>query len=229
MRWILSLLAALSLALPANTARAEPPRVEAGLVALDRWSVPPFAPMSEGTGERFYDIDVPLRRQWTAPPLVVANLSFVDADNSANLRIQVFVLSVSASSFKLRFRTWADTKIWGAGASWFAIEAPPGSQPTPVQQAPVRAPAKSQVSDADQHRNRLPTREPPRPPECPRDTKFGCMSITSGVAPSRGEEHPVVCGCIPKCPVFVFASQIEGHWPDGSAKGSFRCTNTLPP
>ncbi len=228
MRWILSLLAALSFVLPATTARAEPPRVEAGLVALDRWNVPPFAPMSEGTGERFYDVDVPLRTQWTAPPLVVANLSFVDADNSANLRIQVFVLSVAASSFKLRFRTWADTKIWGAGASWFAIEAPPGSQPTPVL-APVRSPVKSQVSDADPHRNRLPTREPPRPPACPRDTKFGCMPITTGVAPPQGEEHPVVCGCIPKCPVFVFASPIEGHWPDGSAKGSFHCTNTLPP
>lgn len=217
----------------AGAAGAAPARIEAGVVAVDRWSNPAFDPMSSGQGERVFDVDVPLRGAWTSPPLVLANLSLVDADQATNLRLQVLVVSVGTTSFKLRFRTWADTRIWSAGATWFAIEAPPGTQPVQFQVQAAgndRGRARSQVSDADRQRNRLPTLEPPV--ACPRGSKFGCMPITSGVAPPYGEEHPSVCGCIPECgSLFILASPAPGEarWPGGSAKGTFQCTNTLPP
>ena len=174
----------LCLSLTSTIARADPPRVEAGVVTLDKWSNPAFEPMSSGGyGERVFDVDVPLRNAWNTPPLVVANLSMVDSDQSANLRLQIIVLSVGTNSFKLRFRTWADTKIWGAGASWFAIEAPPGTQPVPVLAPnPASAPDRVRVKspgDDDSHLDRLPKRGPP--PSCKRGTKFDCMPITSGV------------------------------------------------
>lgn len=223
----------LCLSLTSTIARADPPRVEAGVVTLDKWSNPAFEPMSSGGyGERVFDVDVPLRNAWNTPPLVVANLSMVDSDQSANLRLQIIVLSVGTNSFKLRFRTWADTKIWGAGASWFAIEAPPGTQPVPVLAPnPASAPDRVRVKspgDDDSHLDRLPKRGPP--PSCKRGTKFDCMPITSGVAPPHGEQHPSVCGCIPNCGTnYVFARMAEGQWPDGSQKGTFQCTNSLPP
>jgi hypothetical protein len=61
---------------------------------------------------------------------------------------------------------------------------------------------------------------------CPRAQHFGCEPRSQGVAPAPGETIPEVCGCLPTCPSFrsvLISQEIEGHWPDGTRKGTFTC------
>ena len=60
--------------------------------------------------------DQPFRRR---PTLVVA-LQRMDVINQANARLLVKTSAVSTTGFTLTLRTWGDTQIWTAGASWIA-------------------------------------------------------------------------------------------------------------
>ena len=61
--------------------------------------------------------------------------------------------------------------------------------------------------------------------------KWGCKMITQGVAPDPNNPPPIVCGYIPTCPSgqSLITSLGNGVWPDGSRKGAFSCSYTLPP
>lgn len=65
---------------------------------------------------------------------------------------------------------------------------------------------------------------------CPDGFDYGCA------APTQGAESPVppppVCGCKPDhCPAgqALITNAEIGTWPDGSRRGSFTCSDTLPP
>lgn len=79
---------------------------------------------NEWTGDseaRRFRVWVPFAKPFSEPPKVIVSLHHVDADKSANLRIQVEPDQVATNGFRLRFSTWADTHIFGVGAVWVAV------------------------------------------------------------------------------------------------------------
>jgi hypothetical protein len=61
-------------------------------------------------------------------------------------------------------------------------------------------------------------------------TRWGCMPVTQGIYnPSPLQ----VCGYIPtSCPIgqsIIASDADEGTWPNGSRKGNFGCSSTMPP
>lgn len=62
---------------------------------------------------------------------------------------------------------------------------------------------------------------------------FGCNYVSQGAAWDYNNPPPQVCGFIPNsCPKnepFVIANLDTGAWPDGSLKGSFVCSESMPP
>jgi hypothetical protein len=64
---------------------------------------------------------------------------------------------------------------------------------------------------------------------CPSSSIFQCTPRSQGFAPPRGEEVPIVCGCMGPCNATVIAREVEGRWPDGSRKGAFSCAQTSIP
>ncbi|HSC80686.1 MAG TPA: H-type lectin domain-containing protein, partial [Chitinolyticbacter sp.] len=54
-------------------------------------------------------------------PTVLVSLSFVDAEQSRNLRLNSWADSVTASGCRLAIHTWADTVIYGASGTWIAF------------------------------------------------------------------------------------------------------------
>lgn len=66
---------------------------------------------------------------------------------------------------------------------------------------------------------------------CSLTEHFGCFPISQGWNPPSGYKVPIVCGCIPNsCPqgTYLVVSGAEGTWLDGSQKGLFACSDTLP-
>lgn len=68
---------------------------------------------------------------------------------------------------------------------------------------------------------------------CDSQSRFRCLPVTQGGAPSPSYSAPIVCGCLPiqPCPKGTFseATSTEGKWPDGSNKGIFACSTNGPP
>ena len=64
---------------------------------------------------------------------------------------------------------------------------------------------------------------------CPDGTSYGCAPPTQGAEPPV--PPPDVCGCMPDCPMgyFLIANAEGGTWPDGSQRGTFSCSTSLPP
>jgi hypothetical protein len=64
---------------------------------------------------------------------------------------------------------------------------------------------------------------------CSDGTSYGCSPPTQGAEPPV--PPPDVCGCIPDCPdgYFVIVNATGQTWPDGTPRGSFTCSTTLPP
>lgn len=58
---------------------------------------------------------------FAAPPRVLVALNALDIDRQANLRITSSVSSVSATGMTWSLDSWADTKLYSAGASYLAI------------------------------------------------------------------------------------------------------------
>ena len=80
--------------------------------------------IDEDSGVRCSDIRVALPPGlYDEPPIVFAALSSVDFQYGENSRLEVSILenSITKDEFCVRFRTWADTKVWSASANWMAI------------------------------------------------------------------------------------------------------------
>lgn len=70
------------------------------------------------------------------------------------------------------------------------------------------------------------------PERCPSGGKFTCGPVTRGMEGGPDDPAPIVCGCAPtKCPAgqSMVSSASTERWPDGTYKGSYGCSSTLPP
>lgn len=73
----------------------------------------------EGTRERF--VKVQFSSAFKSIPAVHASLKMIDIKHDHNYRLDLQVGSISETGFVLLIRTWADTKIARASATWMAI------------------------------------------------------------------------------------------------------------
>ncbi|MEM7439285.1 MAG: H-type lectin domain-containing protein [Pseudomonadota bacterium] len=94
--------------------------IDQGTVALfsdfedggDMWS-------SDGDRERRLRID--FSEAFKAAPAVTVALELLDMHNGANLRHVITAQEITETGFDIVFRTWGDTRIARARASWMAI------------------------------------------------------------------------------------------------------------
>lgn len=74
---------------------------------------------SQGPRER--RIDVSFSSEFQVAPAVHLSLSMFDMDHSHNQRFDLEAEEITKTGFVIAFRTWADTKIARARASWLAV------------------------------------------------------------------------------------------------------------
>jgi len=104
-------------------------RLEGHLVGVDAGSVVLFSDfegggeMWSGQGPREKRAPVAFAEAFRAPPSVFVALDMWDFDRAANLRADIRAEAVTATGFEIVFRTWGDTRIARARASWQAIGA----------------------------------------------------------------------------------------------------------
>lgn len=53
-------------------------------------------------------------------PTITYGLHGLDSSKKANLRVDTIVTNLSRTGFHMTLRTWADTELYGAYASWMA-------------------------------------------------------------------------------------------------------------
>jgi hypothetical protein len=76
--------------------------------------------LDKGSGDRTYTVEISYPTGFDKKPTVVANVSTVDAEKSANVRYSVEVTAVSRDGFIIKITTWGDSKLYGIGGSWIA-------------------------------------------------------------------------------------------------------------
>jgi hypothetical protein len=79
--------------------------------------------MWTGTGPREARLKVTFSAPFRSVPSVHVTLSMLDIDRRHNQRFDLAAEAVTASGFEAVFRTWDDTKIARARATWMAIGA----------------------------------------------------------------------------------------------------------
>ena len=57
---------------------------------------------------------------FTAAPKVVASLCGLDSSQAHNLRVKLSVQNITATGFKVKVDTWADTKLAHVAVAWVA-------------------------------------------------------------------------------------------------------------
>jgi hypothetical protein len=77
--------------------------------------------LASGVGDRWYDRYVGFQPPLAVLPVIHIALSIIDADASANVRVNVLATNITTSGFYLRIEVWADTILYAAKASWLAI------------------------------------------------------------------------------------------------------------
>jgi hypothetical protein len=81
--------------------------------------------MHTGSGERSYYKNVIFSERFNAPPKVMIAIQGYDAASSqvSSIRLTVEALDITETGFKIHYKTWWDSKIYGVWASWIAIGA----------------------------------------------------------------------------------------------------------
>lgn len=92
-------------------------------------------PMWSGTGQREVRKPVTFNPAFAEPPIVMVNVSMLDADHGTNLRTDLATENVTARGFDLVFRTWSDSRIARLRADWTAIGAAPDDEDWDLGQA----------------------------------------------------------------------------------------------
>lgn len=77
--------------------------------------------MWTGEGPRERIVSVVFDNEYKLPPTVHVSLSMIDAANWANQRWEMSVQDISEHGFDISFKTWGDTRIARASATWMAI------------------------------------------------------------------------------------------------------------
>ncbi|MGV6838979.1 MAG: H-type lectin domain-containing protein [Planktomarina sp.] len=98
-----------------------------GQMAIDQGDVPLFSdfenngPMWSGQGRREVRHKVWFSERFNQIPSVTVALSMWDMATDANSRVEITSENISEDGFDVVFRTWSDTRIARARASWQAI------------------------------------------------------------------------------------------------------------
>jgi len=78
-----------------------------------------------GTGERTFTTIVKFNSPFRVPPQVSLAISGQDVGVSKNIRLQVIASKITVDGFELTYRTWGDTVIFSAWATWTGIGVKP--------------------------------------------------------------------------------------------------------
>lgn len=99
-------------------------RVERQMVqigAVDSRDVPEFSRLSGGDQDREASVGAEFRPPFSARPRVVVSLQKIDVHDPKGIpRISVEARQVEPDGFQLVFRTWRDSVVFNAAASWIA-------------------------------------------------------------------------------------------------------------
>lgn len=102
-------------------------KLSLGIVAIDQNVVTLFSDfesdgeMWSGQGPREKLILVQFSKPFRSVPSVHLSLSMLDMDSAYNQRFDIEAAEITPNGFTIVFRTWADTRIARARASWLAI------------------------------------------------------------------------------------------------------------
>ncbi len=77
--------------------------------------------MWRGSGPRDRVKKIKFSAIYQDPPSVTVGLSLWDLDSDTNVRVEITAENITVRGFDLVFRTWGDTRIARARASWQAI------------------------------------------------------------------------------------------------------------
>lgn len=101
--------------------------LNASLVAIDQGNTDLFEDFTDGgpmwtqQGTREKRVRVTFEHPFAEPPSVQVSLSMWDVDYSTNVRADLEAEKVTKKGFEIVFRTWGNTRIARARASWMAI------------------------------------------------------------------------------------------------------------
>jgi hypothetical protein len=88
---------------------------------VDSKDVPGFSQLSKGDQDREVSVHVPFKPPFTARPKVVVSLQKIDVYDPKGIpRICVEARKIEPDGFHLYFRTWRDSTVYNAAASWVA-------------------------------------------------------------------------------------------------------------
>lgn len=76
--------------------------------------------LHKGYGPRSHTVTVKFPEEFAVPPTVVVALKSFDIHEGHNVRIEVRATRVEHNQFRLTYRTWANTYVHEAQASWIA-------------------------------------------------------------------------------------------------------------
>ena len=102
-------------------------RIYASTIGVDQGSEMLFSDfdtngeMWTGNGKRTRRIAVVFSEHFKATPSVMVTLEMLDIDHRSNHRAETVAEDITPEGFTIVFRTWGDTKIARARASWMAI------------------------------------------------------------------------------------------------------------
>lgn len=77
--------------------------------------------MWTGTGPRLAREYVTFSQEYSSPPTVQVGLSMWDTDHRTHMRVDIQAENITNKGFEIVFRTWSDTRIARARASWIAL------------------------------------------------------------------------------------------------------------
>lgn len=77
--------------------------------------------LNTGSGERTYTTPVKFDSPFRVPPKVSLSLSGQDVGEAKNSRVQLIAKNITVNGFDLVYKTWSDSVIFSAWATWIAI------------------------------------------------------------------------------------------------------------
>lgn len=93
--------------------------VDQGTLTLSDFQVD--GPFWTGEGAREFASEVTFDTAFRAPPAVSVHPVMWDISNLATARVELLAEDITATGFRIAFRTWGDTRIARLRAAWTAI------------------------------------------------------------------------------------------------------------
>ncbi|MFC3616224.1 H-type lectin domain-containing protein [Lutimaribacter marinistellae] len=96
-------------------------------IGIDQGDVPLFSDFEDdgemwtGSGDRERRTPVTFAEPFRSVPAVHVTISLWDIDNTAAVRAEITAESITREGFEIVFRTWHDTRVARARATWMAI------------------------------------------------------------------------------------------------------------